>query len=183
MNLYTYADRDLLVTPNTYFYTRYCGEKFIADWKKQRQGILKSIVVSKTRKGKNPKKHSIKTLIHRFQLQTKVPTVLSPMMFVKRFEIDKRWYLEYDAKFRPLHKGKEVHYSNLELYFLAAEIFASAYGKYKQLPFLNALLKSVDTLCSIYKKLNDKQRKKLAQLIESELLYANLLAKSKRIIL
>lgn len=75
-------------------------------------------------------------------------------LLVRRFEVRKGWRTPYRC-------------------LLAAEIFELAYGKTGKLPCLNALLKAIDILCSVYKKLPTGQKQRLAWLIARERIHIN----------
>lgn len=75
-------------------------------------------------------------------------------LLVRRFEVRKKWRTPYRC-------------------LRAAEIFEFAYRKTGNVPYLNALLKALDILCSIYKKLPIGQKQRLAWLIAKERMHIN----------
>lgn len=190
MNLYTYTSGNLLEKSNTYFYSQYYGRDFLEAWESDRgrvysalgselqpvtgrPNLLKSLD-DKVKAGESLDTYFIFDAVQGALVEQKIAdrTVLKYFIdkLVQKFEVSKRWYLKYNALFRVEDKTK---YDDLELYVRGAEIFCEAFAFFGDLPYLNALLKSIDTLCSVYKKLNAKQCGRLASLISKESKYIN----------
>lgn len=191
MNLYTYTFGNLLEKPNTYFYTEYHGLDFLEAWKSDRERVRAKLgnelppfkgkpdlfesLLAKIAARKSLDAHFIFDAVQG-ALAGKKDHGNTPELkrlinkLVQRFEVSKRWYPEYEASFRA--KVKTV-YDDLELYVRGAEIFDAAHAQFGELPYLNALLKSIDTLCSIHEKLNADQKGRLARLISRESHYIN----------
>lgn len=64
------------------------------------------------------------------------------------------------------------------LYVETAEAFEAAYAKHKKLTYLNALLKIMDTLCSISRDLDKRQKQRLAWLILQEFKHVSALGRT-----
>ncbi|MBT7349830.1 hypothetical protein HN803_03480 [candidate division WWE3 bacterium] len=183
---YSYSKGDLLTSRNTYFYTPYEGFNFLEAWKKDRDksaSILGSriepplIKVKTTLKSFAEKISLGKTVATELLLDTLYKSLadeseeatqdvyLLTNKLVKRFEVTKRIHEEYGLGFRAVDKEK---YYNLGLYIRAAEVFECAYSLSKELPYLNVLLKCVDTLCAVYEKFDSNQKGRIAWLIYRE---------------
>jgi methionyl-tRNA formyltransferase len=85
---------------------------------------------------------------------------------VQRFEVTKRLHRSYNSRFRAVDKDS---YQNLELYIRFSEVLAVSYEKTQDLPYLNALLKCLDTVCSYKDSLNQALKARLSGLIRMEL--------------
>lgn len=95
---------------------------------------------------------------------------------VKKFEVTKRIHEFYDNFFRT---KEEAGFDNLGLYVKAAEVFEGAYARSGELPFLNVLIKCIDTLSSAEDSLKSSERGRLARLISKELYHVRAIARLK----
>jgi methionyl-tRNA formyltransferase len=77
-------------------------------------------------------------------------------LLLKRFEVTKRIYAEYDENFRPLNKLD--YHQNLN-YLKFAVVLILAYRNLGKLQYLNALLKLCDILCCVHQNLNDDEKR------------------------
>lgn len=199
MNLYPYAEGDLLTERNTYFYTPYEGRKFIEAWKKSRGSIAETIdkkvcpplgeelisledISKKTTDGDLIEASVWLDSLY-VPLANKGAEIWQDIavyvdILVKRFEITKRIHRAYVKDFRAYDKDA---YRDLSLYVRAAEIFEAAYELSKGLPYLNVLLKCLDTLCAFSNDLNEPERGRLARLIDLEKKHITELAESRGI--
>lgn len=84
---------------------------------------------------------------------------------LQRFEVTKRLHGEYSANWRPIDPQD---YRVIERYVRFAEVLEFAYSSSTALPYLNALLKCMDTLTALYAHLGAGQRKRLRELIFRE---------------
>ncbi len=73
-------------------------------------------------------------------------------LLIKRFEVTKKIFENYDQNFRPTDKSK---FFNLRLYVLFSYVLSQSYKKYKNLQYLNALLKVNDINISNIENLDD----------------------------
>jgi methionyl-tRNA formyltransferase len=85
----------------------------------------------------------------------------------------KRLHGEYSARFRPVDPAD---YQDLERYVLFAEVLDLAYAGTMMLPFLNAMLKCLDTLTAVWQRLDVAQRSRLQNLIAREGMHIGRLA-------
>ena len=84
---------------------------------------------------------------------------------VQRFEVSKRLHGEYNEKWRPVDA---TDYRSLDRYVRFAEILDLAYQCTGALPYLNALLKIVDTLTALHSTLSARQQPRLRRVIAQE---------------
>ncbi|MBQ7673920.1 MAG: hypothetical protein IJT36_05280 [Alphaproteobacteria bacterium] len=104
------------------------------------------------------------------------------VILLKRFEVTKKIYSEYDEK--TFRWKKDSSNTELELYVYFSICCSKAYEKSKHLSFLNALIKCNDILCSQKVELFPETIINLLRLaIENELKYVKHLINEKGIIL
>jgi hypothetical protein len=84
---------------------------------------------------------------------------------VKKFEVTKRIHRAYGPSFRAIDPAD---HKDLNRYLRLAEVFETAYAADKGLPYLNLLLKCMDTLSSLADQLTEDGRARLAGLIQRE---------------
>ena len=87
-------------------------------------------------------------------------------LLLKRFEVTKKIYENYDKNFRPINKSE---YKMYRLYVLYAYVLSLSYKKYNKLQYLNALLKANDINISILDYLDKETKKILAINLKTEL--------------
>lgn len=103
------------------------------------------------------------------------------VILLKRFEVTKKIYVEYDERFR---WKKDSSNTELELYVYFSICCSKAYEKSKHLSFLNALIKCNDILCSQKVELFSKTIINLLRLaIENELGHVKRLMMEKGVVL
>ena len=182
---YSYAEGDLLKTPNTYFYTKYYGKEFILSWLNYREKILSNLP-HETEIQISKASFSSKEWLNKFAVdqQVKTESLINDLLFeitknnkissslfywlnkfVKRFEVFKRIHESYNPNFRAVEKGS---YKNLKLYLMTCALFDVAYSKTKDYTYLNAMLKCLDTLCAIHDQLDYMEKSHLSNLISNE---------------
>ena len=96
--------------------------------------------------------------------------------WIKKFEVTKRLFREYDENFRAIDK---TAYHDLALYLRFAEIMEAAYRMIEDLSALNALLKIMDTLIAYRVQLTQTQGCRLAWLVDAEAVHVEALAKNR----
>jgi len=182
--MYTYASGDLLKKPNAYFYTKFEGVEFLRSWRKQRDEVLKSCGDARMpdfRIGLSyqnfSKRMAESEVVDCSMTLSSLSEELAETMrnpeevfqwvdfFVKRFELFKRIHTSYKKNLRALDIKD---YQEIKLYFQAAAVFELAYTNTHELPYLNVLIKIIDTLCSLQHKLSDRENGWLAWLILEE---------------
>ena len=174
--IYSFADGDRLESRNTYFYTPYGGMEFLDAWWRQRKEALVDLpqpASPEVAAGGLPQSGQVNTkalldgvlsALSRDEAET--PAIRGWLgHLVKKFEVTKRIHSGYDAQFRALDRAA---YRGLDLYPRLAGVFEAAYGVTQDLVYLNALLKCVDTLCSVQDLLGEDGRARLAWLIGRE---------------
>jgi methionyl-tRNA formyltransferase len=174
---YPYADGDLLEQRNTYFYSRYEGRAFLAAWCRQRAGVaaLPAEDAPEAATGSRPTDRLLDDLrvdISARLIDTGGRQTLDRL--VQRFEVSKRLHGEYGADWRPVDPAD---YHTLERYLCFGEVLELAWTTWAALPYLNALLKCLDTLTALAGRLNVGQRVRLESLIGREEMHVAALAK------
>lgn len=175
---YPYSSGDLLESRNTYFYTKFEGSAFLSAWRAQREAtqllianqparpaaildispiieLLANICLDLT--NAHPKPHTLQHLNH----------------LVQRFEVSKRLHDSYDANWRPVNTQR---YHGIERYIRLGEALSLAHDRTGELPYLNALLKCIDTLTSMAEQLDHSQGIRVNQLISDEHKYVERLS-------
>ncbi len=84
---------------------------------------------------------------------------------LQRFEVTKRIYDVYDDSMRPVNKST---YHTVKNHIDAASLFAKGYELSKDLVYLNALLKVMDTLSSLALRMEGREVADFSRLIEIE---------------
>ena len=97
---------------------------------------------------------------------------------IQRFEVTKRLYGAYIESGKPLKAGD---FQELELYVRFGELLAAAYELEPKLPYVNALLKCVDSLCALSSRLDSYQQGRLSRLIDFERTIVSGLAESQSV--
>ena len=173
-DLYPFASGDLLDRPNTYFYSKYRGRAFLEAWQRQRADASRDISgpVSANASEADTVREVRKTdaLLESIYCDLssevgagEIRSLLDRL--VQRFEVTKRLHGEYGANWRPTDP---TDYRLMERYVRFGEILDLAYERTGALPYLNALLKTVDTLTASRIVLNGQQRQRLQVLIAHE---------------
>lgn len=174
---YPYADGDLLEQRNTYFYSRYEGPAFLAAWCRQRAGVaaLPAADAPEAATGSRPTDRLLDALRGALSARPadagERPTL---DRLVQRFEVSKRLHGEYSADWRPVDPAD---YHTLERYLCFGEVLDLAWTVWAALPYLNALLKCLDTLTALAGRLDAGQRLRLESLIGREEMHVAALAK------
>ncbi|MBL1320393.1 MAG: hypothetical protein COA63_004950 [Methylophaga sp.] len=84
---------------------------------------------------------------------------------VQRFEVTKRLHDEYNDNWRPINTKE---YNNLERYVKFVEVLDLAYTSTQSLPYLNALLKCMDTISALSQRLHSSQILRFRKLVLRE---------------
>ena len=153
-NKYKYIDSNAPKAKINYSYSKYLGLDFIEFWKSSREKNLKNL-----------DKENLRTLINQnISFDDSKDFVLSKNLFlnwldnielehkrvlidvnllVKRFEVTKKIYNDYNVLMRPSNKE---NYLNIENYSLFGIILGLLFSKTKDFKYLNAHLKINDIL-------------------------------------
>ncbi|MBM3803166.1 MAG: hypothetical protein FJW26_12770 [Acidimicrobiia bacterium] len=87
---------------------------------------------------------------------------------VQRFEVSKRLYEFYVFRGNLFRADSHTPFRRLSLYLEFAEVAVRAYQLSGELPYLNVLLKALDTLSGVSVQLADSEQSRLAWLIVQE---------------
>ena len=180
---YLYASGDLLDQPNTYFYSEYGGRAFLQAWRRQRSEGARDESKSVTTANGSEKDSAqamsqtdllLESVYRHFRSEGDAGEIRSVLdRLVQRFEVTKRLHGEYGPNWRPVDP---MDYRRMERYVRFAEILHLAYQSTGGLPYLNALLKVMDTLTASRSALNAQQLTRLRALIVHEQNHVNRLA-------
>lgn len=91
-------------------------------------------------------------------------------LLLKRFEVTKKIYEDYDQNFRP-HDRSQFHC--YRLYVLFAYVLSLCYAKYRKLQYLNSLLKVNDIMISLVNELDESSRDIVLYCVQSELAFVD----------
>lgn len=128
-----------------YSYSKFGGEKFMQCWEKSRKKYLINKNISKLIFTVNSNSNTEKLFlgwVEDFD-QNCFDNFYELKLLIKRFEVTKKIYDDYDENFR---KKKRYSYNESRLYVLFAFILIQAYEKENMLYYLNALLKLNDII-------------------------------------
>lgn len=172
---YPYAQGDLLSKPNTYFYAEYGGREFIDAWKAVRAKLAGKAVDPPNgrdeRAALTGDRVETDLLLDHMYTAIRNDLMREPEIFrwlaqlVKKFEVTKRIHRAYGPGFRAVDPQD---HQDAPRYLRLAEVFDAAYGAGGDLPFLNALLKVMDTLSTLADQLNENEKARLARLVGNE---------------
>lgn len=169
---YPYSQGDRLEERNTYFYSQYHGTAFFPAWHASRQAALARL----------PAPHAVPlaTPVERRDDASDTAALLTDLLhadaaapgkrrlaerLLQRFEVSKRLHRCYDSTLRAV---TDSGYDDLNLYLQFAALCLHQAGQPGALPFLNGLLKVIDSLISIHPRLTPAQGAQLAWLIAAE---------------
>jgi hypothetical protein len=169
---YPYSQGNRLEERNTYFYSPYHGEAFLPAWRASRTAALARLPQPKSPVTRAPDSrsedgHDTEQLLRALLVGSPESSENRRMAerLLQRFEVSKRIYRRYDAHFKTI---LESGYEDVELYLQFASLCLHYARQPASLPFLNALLKVLDSLISIIDRLRAEQGAYLAWLIEAE---------------
>ena len=175
MNLYSYGTGNRLEARNTYFYSPFFGRDLFACWKLQRDGaFLKAGNSSSCPSEEKPSGQLMARLVSGLSrgIAGSAEWLLIDKL-LQRFEVTKRLHGEYNSNWRPVDPAD---YHDMENYLRFAELMDLAYQSSDKLQYLNAFLKSLDTLTALVDRLDAQQLNRLKQLTGSERDYVENLA-------
>lgn len=174
--IYPYASGPLLEERNRYFYTPYLGQILIEGWREQRLAAARQGAVALSTAGCDTPKTPIDGLLNELWHKFPSPTAYELLAkLLQRFEVSKRLHDAYTPAWRP---AEGAGHQGFERYLSFAELLARAYEQDGLLPWLNGLLKCLDTLCAYQPQLNATQASRLNALISAEQLFIARLQKT-----
>lgn len=186
---YPYSSGDLLERPNTYYYSKFIGDKIFPAWRAAREAALNSTstpdvngrFVKHDREGKGCYATEIflMKIIENLSLSELSDNDKKSFdLLLRNFEAKKRIYKDYYTNFTSKNR---IDYDDIDLYLLFGEALVLIYRKYGSLPYLNALLKCLDITCAYAKKLHFSDQNRLTALIEWEKAFVNELSAKMRL--
>lgn len=177
---YPYSQGDRLEERNTYFYSQYHGAAFFPAWRASRQTALAHLPAACA--------VPLPAAAASGQHLTNTATLLADLLqtapdahgkrrqaerLLQRFEVSKRLYRRYDANFKAV---VDSGYDDLDIYLQFAALCLHQAEQPGSLPFLNGLLKVIDSLISIRSRLSPTQGAQLAWLIAAEQVWVTRMA-------
>ena len=179
LSLYPYATGDLLVERNSYSYSAFHGEPFLAAWAAERERVRRALPApigapAPGGAGSPPGSDGFATadlLEFLFGRVTGAPETVSSdaapwlELLVQRFEVTKRLHRAYNARHRAVDRAE---FRDRGLYVRFAETLALVQHATGSLPHLSTLLKCMDTLCALHAELDPGLAGRVARLIEVE---------------
>ena len=149
-SIYPYTSGNKIQKINIYNYSPYFGEDFLNAWHNNREEVLNNNESIACKYFNTDTELKLKKLTHSLQ-KCKTVTDASPYLekldlYVKKFEVSKRLFDEYDKNLKPLNRFKHNNPGN---YISLAEALVSGFEITQSLVYLNALIKLNDTISSI----------------------------------
>ena len=180
--MYKYVTADNLEEPQMYMYTQYEGQPFLSEYRKSRETFLRAYEQEQSLDFRalaqgldswlKKKITCAAKALQANQLQGEGKAALE--FLVKVFELRKRLYNEYPERYKPREASGYREYRH---YLLLGGLLVQAYDQTGNLKYLNTLLKLDDTLLSLARVLNPRQRCYVAELLKKELEATTALAK------
>lgn len=175
---YPYATGDLLEDRNTYFYTPYGGGDFLHAWRQQRDRLMKSLPDPKPApEAPAEEAHFDSDTIETDALLRRLLRAIEEgradaddtrpwlQKLLGKFEVTKRVHQAYGPGFRALDPSR---HKDAGRYLRLSEVFEKAYDQTGTLPYLNVLLKGLDTLSTLAEELDEAEKARLSHLITRE---------------
>ncbi|MEH6834034.1 MULTISPECIES: hypothetical protein [Falsihalocynthiibacter] len=177
---YPYAEGNRLNDRNTYFYTPAVGAPMVQAWRASRDAVLAELPQPAaqpsefpvTSTSQLPENGAVVTadLLEQLMAELQKSDQSGKAGFwldrlVHKFETTKYLHRAYDKNFRAIDRTKR---EDLDLYVRFAEVLVISFQADGKLPKLNALLKVIDTLCSVRSQLSTDLQRRLAGLIQNE---------------
>jgi len=174
---YPYIKNDILNNKVSYSYSEYSGMDFINNWRDIRFGYIAQFKSINKIDNSNLLNHLLKistensssdkifdfwilSLIENKAVDPKINLLL------KRFEVTKKIFRNYDIDFRPIDK---LDFQNLKLYLKFGCVLSLSYYRSNKIQYLNTLLKLNDILCSMFEHLNENEKGITILLLENEI--------------
>lgn len=179
---YPYASGSLLEQGNTYFYSTFQGPEFLQAWHVARSRILATLPPP------SAPHHDVSRMALPVGVQVDTAELLASLnlaalnadlsqflkikfwidRLVQRFEVSKRLYAIYVLRDGRLKAESGSSFRRMPLYLEFGELMVAAYRVSRELPYLNVLLKALDTLSAVRAELLEPEDARLAWLILEE---------------
>ena len=168
--VYAYATGDLLAQPNTYFYSAFGGEAMLDAWEASRGEMLRWCAIAPTARevGAEPAEEPVARQFAAIARGVAAGDACASASFarlVQRFEVTKRVYGAYDARWRAVDA---TDYRRLARYVAFGELLTAVHAATARLDALNALLKLNDIVCAHREDLAPADRARVAGLLRAE---------------
>ena len=176
--VYPYTEGDRIREPNTYFYSSCDDPAFLEAWQSCRRAVADrfpepargpALKGDRSASGGRPYGDTSALLqvamAQADALRPGAPFEPPLRSLLHKFETTKRLHRAYDDQFRAVDRGRN---RDLSLYLGLAEVFERGYERIADLRLLNALLKILDTLCSVHEDLSDEEGARLSRLLIAE---------------
>lgn len=174
---YKYINNNSPEEKINYSYSEYRGEAFLSTYRESREKIISQVNIYNdtllTEVGCGETEKLFISWISKLKENNEIELEQLNLL-LKRFEVTKKIYENYNIDFRPTNKSK---FKNYRLYVLYAYVLSTAYSKYKKIQYLNSLLKVNDINISIWTYLDEETKKLFAICLQSELDFINNLDK------
>lgn len=186
---YKYITENNLENPQTYMYSEFAGHDFLKSYfatrdviaNEERLDSIEDIKMIFLTKIKDKTSFLLLQLYENLQNEDYLKYKEEVDFYVKKFEVKKRLYGEYDSSTGKIIE--ESGYNEQASYLLLALVTIHAYEKSKCLKYLNCLLKVVDTLLSLKGLLSEEYRKILSIIAEKEKKYILQLLRDNEVIM
>lgn len=181
---YPYFSEDIFNQKISYSYSQFKGIQFIDEWRNYRYQFLQRTSAKKPEELNRLLSSSIdyRTQTEAMFSQWIGDAIIGDFdhkkmnLLVKRFEVTKKIYGAYDTNLRALDKQD---YQDKDNYLKFGYLLVLYYGQKQYLPYLNALLKLNDILCSISSEFSELQRLVFAFLLRNEIGYVENLMQTR----
>ena len=176
MSDYPFSREPALDRRNIYNYFPFSGSEFLTAWRKEREKCLALAPEENTADGGGRRPgpfepengFSVDELLGWIHDDDEDLTKSARYLeaIVQRFEVTKKVYERYDANARAVDREA---YRRLDCYVSFAELMETAYARTGDLPYLNALLKCDDIVCSHFDELEKPLRARAAAVVRKEM--------------
>jgi hypothetical protein len=178
---YPYAQGDLLENPHSYFFSTYQGEGFVSAWVSSRSECRAAIGKDNVLGDEIAEDIELMSCSPTQKYLGRVKDLFAEPEFpvedrknlnliLRNFEAKKRIYQDYNPGFTSKDR---TDYEDLSLYVDFASLLVAAYARWKELPYLNALLKTLDILCAHCDMLSVSDKPRMVDLLDAEKLYVD----------
>jgi len=159
---YKYITEDNLINKQNYMYSEFGGREFLDAYIYSRDSYIEE-------KSNKMEYHESRAELRKIlsSLESNDYGLIKGILdlYVKRFEVSKRLYNEYDENWKPT---KNSSYLDIDLYIVLAEICSYAYKLTGCTKYLSCLLKLDDTLLSLKEKMTYTQSQKFKSVLVCE---------------
>lgn len=166
MNEYEYLDTNTPSQKINYSFSIYKGKKFLEAYKKSRT----KVIYSKTNDKVDAIQSGSCSIIKKLNLWKNLDRNMylnDFMLLLKRFEVTKKIYCQYDENYRPINI--DTKYDDLDSYLAFSDFLIYEYKLSDTFDVLNALLKVNDILISNSDVMSAIQHLKLKEILKEEL--------------